>query len=157
MEAHLQYYLKMADYCSYQERCTHEVVTKLADMEAKEEWMKPILDRLKKENFLNDHRFAHSYARGKFRFKKWGKLKIKFNLKLKKIEPSVISSALAALDTEGYNDTLLEILKIKINTQHLTNTFANIAKLYRYAVGKGYETDLVRDAINSLWKTKLKI
>lgn len=154
MEAHLQYYLKMANYCSYQERCTHEVVTKLGDLEAKKEWIEPILERLRKENFLNENRFAHSYARGKFRFKKWGKLKIKHNLKLKKIDSFIIMSALNALEAEGYHETLKEIIIIKIATQKLTNTFADKAKLYRYAVGKGYEPELVQAEINSLWKTK---
>jgi len=154
MEAHLQYYLKMADYCSYQERCTHEVITKLGELEAKEEWVEPILERLRKEKFLNDDRFAHSYARGKFRFKKWGKLKIKYNLKLKKIDPAYITSALQALEAEGYNHTLNEVIKLKIATQHFTNTYADKAKLYRYGVGKGYEAELVLEAINSLWKTK---
>ncbi len=152
MEFHREYYLKMADYCNYQERCTQEVLTKLQELEAKAEWLEPILDKLRNENLLNDNRFAHSYARGKFRFKKWGKLKIKYHLKQKQLPQAYIIASLAALNQEEYLDSLKKMLEKKVNSEKLKNNLSDKAKLYRYAVGKGYENDLIQQVIQSLWK-----
>ena len=152
MEVHREYYLKMADYCNYQERCTHDVVAKLQDLDAEPDLITPILNKLKEENLLNDHRFAHSFARGKFRFKKWGKIKIKYHLKQKQLPEAYITSALVALDEEGYQDTLTDLLNKKLTIEKFKNTLTDRAKLYRYATGKGYENDLVQQALHSLWK-----
>ena len=152
MEVHREYYLKIADYCNYQERCTHEVVAKLQLLDAEPELITPILTKLKEENLLNDHRFAHSFARGKFRFKKWGKMKIKYHLKQKQLPEADIASALVALDEEGYTNILIDLLNKKITTENFKNTLTDKAKLYRYAIAKGYENDLVQQALHSLWK-----
>ena len=152
MEVHREYYLKIADYCNYQERCTHEVVSKLHELEVDPKWTTSILNKLREENLLNDHRFAHSFARGKFRFKKWGKIKIKYQLKLKQLPEAFISSALVALDEEGYRETLTDLLTKKITTEKFKNTLTDKAKLYRYAIAKGYENDLVQQALSTLWK-----
>ena len=76
---------KLQRYCAYQDRCHQEVRTKLIDLGVFGDTLEEIITDLIKDNFLNEERFARSYARGKFRMRKWGRIKIRQELKLRKI------------------------------------------------------------------------
>lgn len=143
-----QLYLKIANYCDYQERCTHEVCEKLSELGATEDSKDLILAQLEKEGLLNDERFAISYTQGKFRFKKWGKIKIRYQLQQKQIPKNYMLNALELINEQEYLDTLTELLEKKILLEKLTYSLTDRAKLYRYAVGKGYEKDLVMETLH---------
>lgn len=149
-----QLYLKIANYCDYQERCTHEVLEKLKELEATHYSKELILAQLEKEGLLNDERFAIAFARGKFRFKKWGRIKIRYQLQQKQLPKAYITKALELIDDQDYVNTLSELLEKKILLEKLKNTLIDKAKLYRYAAGKGYEKDLIIETINQTLKKK---
>lgn len=97
---------KLEHYCAYQERCHQEVEQKLRSMNMIPEVSNIIIGNLIEENYLNETRFAQSFARGKFRIKKWGKERIVRELKLRKISPFNIKIALKEISPEEYNGTL---------------------------------------------------
>ena len=91
-------YFKAANYCAYQERCEQDVYQKLKQLEAEPNEIGKVVDKLYEENFLNQERYARSFTRGHFEYKKWGKLKINYALKSKKIPTLLIKKALKEIE-----------------------------------------------------------
>lgn len=145
-------YLKIAAYCDYQERCTHEVWEKMKELEVPSEFKTIIFEQLGKEGILNDERFAIAYARGRFRFKKWGRIKIKYNLKQKMLPLKYIAAALDQLDEEEYQSTLDALIEKKISVDKLKNNVLHRSKLYRYMIAKGFEQELLIAGIDKFLK-----
>ena len=85
---------KMQRYCAYQERCHEEVRSKLLNMGVYSDWREEIIVQLIEENFLNEERFARSFARGKFRIKQWGRNRIRQELKKRKISDYCVRKAM---------------------------------------------------------------
>ena len=94
---------KLERYCAYQERCHQEVITKLKAMGMIPAAIDTIVSQLIQSNYLNETRFAQSYARGKFRIKKWGKVRIKRELKARKISDYNITLALREISATEYD------------------------------------------------------
>ena len=101
-------------------------------------------------NFLNEERFARSFARGKFRINKWGKIKIRKELKKRDVYLKCIDLAMQEIDDKTYIITLKEILQKKNDILKETNSFNRKMKLIRYLVNRGYEYDLIDDALVEL-------
>ena len=92
--------IKLEYYCSYQERCHQEVVQKLYDLGMKSNEADAIVVHLLQNNFLNEERFARSFARGKFRIKQWGKIRIVNELKQRQISAANIKCGLTEISDE---------------------------------------------------------
>ena len=101
-------------------------------------------------NFLNEERYACSFARGKFRIKKWGKLKIRMALKKRDVYFKCIDLAMLEIDDKNYLITLRELLQKKNDVIKETNSYKRKMKLIRYLVNRGYEYDLIHDALVEL-------
>ena len=101
-------------------------------------------------NFLNEERYARSFARGKFRIKKWGKLKIRMALKKREINFKCIDFAMLEIDDKTYLNTLKKLLQKKNNILKETNLYKRKMKLINYLVNRGYEYDLIHDALVEL-------
>lgn len=139
---------KLRSWCGYQERCQQEARDKLYEFSLLTEAIESIIATLIADNFINEERFAKAYAGGKFRIKKWGKIKIKMGMKQKKISDACIKLGLAEIDEGAYFSTLQKIIEIKKRTLlSEKNKINKKYKLIRYAQSKGYETDLILDAL----------
>ena len=101
-------------------------------------------------NFLNEERYARSFARGKFRIKKWGKLKIRLALKKREVYFKCIDFAMSEIDDKTYLNTLKELLQKKNDILKETNLYKRKMKLINYLVNRGYEYDLIHDALVEL-------
>jgi len=101
-------------------------------------------------NFLNEERYARSFARGKFRIKKWGKLKIRMALKKREVYFKCIDFAMSEIDDKTYLNTLKELLQKKNDILKETNLYKRKMKLINYLVNRGYEYDLIHDALVEL-------
>ncbi len=145
--------IKLEAYCAYQERCIYEIEQKLW------QWKIPLQDHnilisdLISNNFLNEERFAEAYASGKFKIKKWGKLKIKAHLKMKHISEFSIKKALNQIDINEYQKTL-QHLAIKKWEQVSGNQWEKLSKLKRYLSNKGYESSLLEDIFKTYIEQK---
>ncbi|MAS52826.1 MAG: RecX family transcriptional regulator [Flavobacteriales bacterium] len=134
---------KIKRYCAYQERCQSEARQKLYTFELSSEKIENILCILIEENFIDEERFAKNFVRGKFRQKKWGKIKIKQHLKQKEISDYCIKKGFEEITREEYLKILNEILLKKSNKLMDDNVFIKKQKIAKYAINKGFENDLV--------------
>lgn len=141
---------KLQRYCAYQDRCHQEVEKKLKDYGIWGEDLDDIVVELIRENFLNEERFARSYARGKFRIKRWGKTKITRELKFRKISKYCIKKAMEEIDQEEYKNELRKILAKKIKEYKNPKFYERKVKAARFAMMKGYESSMVWDIANQL-------
>lgn len=141
--------LKAEHYCAYQERSQQEVRNKLYEYGLKSYEVEEVISELIQDNFLNEDRFATAYALGKFRLKKWGRIKIKMGLKSKKVSDKLIVKALKNLNGNDYFKTLCEVLIKKAPQIKETDPYKRRHKLVQYALTRGYENDLIFDALES--------
>lgn len=140
--------LKMESFCAYQERAQQEVRDKLYTWGLHSEDVENIIAELITENFLNEERFAKAFVRGKFRIKKWGKVKIIQHLKAKRISSTLIKIALREIDLDEYEENLDTLIQKKIGSQADSLSLSEKAKLMRYLQSKGYENDLIFQRLN---------
>jgi regulatory protein len=134
---------KIYRYCAYQERCHQEVKDKLYEFGLSSADVDEVLVHLIQENFLNEERFARAFAGGKFRLKKWGRLRIVRELEARDVSRNCIRLALQEIDEADYHATLRELLDKKKLALEEPDTFVRNDKASRYAIQKGYEPDLV--------------
>ena len=144
---------KIQAYCAYQERCHQDVIKKLKFWGLIPDAVDMLLGELMQHNFLNEERFSRSFARGKFRIKKWGRIKIRMELKKKGVYSKCIDIALQEIDANDYYSTLKELLLKKSVLEKETHLFKRKAKLTRYLVSRGFEYDLIRMALEDAENT----
>ena len=137
-------------FCAYRERSQKEVEDKLIEMRMIPDAREQIIIKLMKDNFLNEERFARSFVRGKFRIKKWGRIKIKQELKLKEISSPIVKLAMTEIDEEKYRQTLYELAEKKLDLIRETNSFKRRKKLSDHLLRKGYEAPLVFEIVDEL-------
>ena len=129
---------KMQKFCAYQERCMQDVRSKLYQFGIKNSEAEFVIAELISEKYINEERFAKTFARGKFRINRWGKVKIEVALKQKNISPFCIKKGLQEISYSEYSKTIqLLIKKLSGNKQNLTKT--EKAKIIRSLLSKGFE------------------
>ena len=143
-------YLKARGYCAYQERSQQEVRDKLYEWGMWKEAVEEIIVKLIDDNFLNEERFAIAFAGGKFRIKKWGKVKIRQALKLKGTSDYCIKKGLAAIDYDDYLSTLRELLHQKLKQTKIKNPQQQKYKVAQYALSRGFESNLIWDELGEV-------
>lgn len=144
-------YVKAANYCAYQERSHQDVLKKLKQLEASSSDSEKIIDRLYDENFLNDERFALSFTRGHFEYKKWGKNKIGYALRAKGVNNILIEKALEQIEENKYLEVLETLLIKKKNSLKAgLSKQEEASKVWNYAASKGFESGLIRDIWNEI-------
>jgi len=135
---------KIRHFCGYQERCHNEVKEKLYGMGLWKKDVEELLSQLIEENYLNEERFAIQFAGGKFRMKQWGKVKIQYMLKQKRISAYCIKKAMKEIDDETYEKVLKKLALQKLSSLKTEkNIFIKKRKLQDFLLQKGYEVELV--------------
>lgn len=141
---------KLEGYCAYQERCHKEVIQKLRDMHMIPAAIDEIVGHLIQENYLNEERFAQSYARGKFNIKKWGRIRITNELKFRGISKYNIKTALLEIEDDLYLITLDTLSRSKLASITETNTQKKRKKLADYLFYRGWESQLIYEKVKEL-------
>lgn len=139
-------------FCVYQERCHKEVEKKLKEYRMIPDAIQLIIVHLIEHNFLNEERFAQSFARGKFNIKKWGKQRITRELKLRDISAYNIKSAFKQISEEDYLKTFHTLAEKKFESITESNKFKKKKKLTDYLLYRGWESSLVFEKANALIK-----
>jgi len=142
--------IKAAAYCAYQERNEQEVRTKLYSYGLEPDEVDELIIQLSAEKLLDEERYAKAYVRGKYTLKRWGRRKILQGLKASRISDYCIKQGLKEIDPEVYEENLRYLLEKKNRTEKERNPVLRNQKLSYYLMSKGYENDLVQDAIKSL-------
>lgn len=135
--------IKIAKYCAYQERAHYEVEQKLYTYGLYSEQVQELMAWLITENYLNEERFAIAYAGGKFRVKKWGKIKIKQNLVFKKVSDYSIEKALLQISDADYEVVIEDLIRAKWKIAKAKNIYELRNKIAKSVIIKGFEPEKV--------------
>ena len=141
---------KAASYCSISEHCVSEVEEKLSAWGVSVTDNQKITDRLISEDFINEKRFCTYFVKDKFRFNKWGKIKISFALKQKGLSNELINSALSTIDEGEYEEMLASILKTKLVGLKYEYEYEKQGKLFRFAQSRGFETNVIERVLRNI-------
>ncbi|MES2589222.1 MAG: regulatory protein RecX [Bacteroidota bacterium] len=139
--------LKIEHWCAYQERCQYEVNLKLQSYGLFLEERDSLIADLISNRFVDEERFAEAFVSGKFRIKRWGKIKIKQHLKQKFISSYSIQKALNTIEMEDYSNTAISLVEKKNRElEKVKNSFEKKTKIHAYLASKGYEFEVIENA-----------
>jgi regulatory protein len=145
-----QAFHKMKHYCGYQERCHFEATEKLYGFGLRKSDVEELLSRLIEEDYLNEERFAIQFVGGKFRIKKWGRIKISYELKQKRVSSYNIKTGLKEIDEAVYLKTLQQLAATKWKSLKTEQYLNRLTKTTNYLLQKGYEPDLINRTIKTI-------
>ena len=141
---------RIAAYCAYQERCLSEVKTRLEDLGMNNQQSEIIIAQMVEEDFINEQRFSEAFVRGRFTIKKWGKVRIRQELKMRDIPEHYISQALSLIPEEEYLDTLHYLARRKWTLTKEPNFLKKKIKVNRFLMFRGFEADLIKDVVEAI-------
>lgn len=143
---------KMEYYCSYQERCHIEVSEKLRSFILNQAEKDRIIVHLIESNFLNEERFASVFSISKFHQKKWGKIRIKNELKARKISDYLVTKALKEIPSEEYEMTFETLAEKHWRSIIEKNDLKKRKKFCDYLLRKGWESERIYEKVKDLEK-----
>jgi regulatory protein len=141
---------KTMSLCSQREYCCDDIRNKLLSWGVENDDSDRIIGILTDENFINESRYAAAFVRDKFKYNKWGKVKIESQLRYKNLPADVIKSALDLIDNEQYTKFMKDLIEGHRRTIKAKNQYDLKAKLLRYGLSKGFESNLLYDILNDL-------
>jgi len=140
---------KSAAYCSLSEHCTSELMDKFKYWDVLPEDREKIIQFLVREKYIDEKRFASAFVKDKFSYNKWGKIRLRLELKAKKIEENIIEEALAEIREKEYRLMITKLIREKEKNLEYRNEYEKKGKLFRYLSGKGFENEFINKAIGS--------
>lgn len=140
---------KIRAYCLYRERSHHEVEAKLSEYGIIPDVAQQLISELIEENYLNEERFARAFVRGKFKIKKWGRIRIRQALYPHQLSDYILKQAFTEIDEDLYEQFLHEAMEKKQRSIKDKNPFVRKRKLADYLISRGYEPDMVWDLIRT--------
>lgn len=146
----MEIYQKMAGLCSRSEQCSPDIRKKIRSLGGDPDMEGKIISRLEQEKFLSDERYAGMFVSEKFRMNRWGKVKIKYYLKMKGLDEKLIKPALESIDERDYAELLLKTLKEKAKSIKSGNPYEKMGQLIRFAQGRGFEPELIHRYLDKL-------
>lgn len=144
---------RMQSYCAYQDRCHMEVEKKLREMRMIPQACEIIIAKLIEHSFLNETRFAKSFARGKFRIKYWGKQRITLELKRRQISAYNIKEGLKEIEEKDYLQTFFNLADKRLKQLEKEKDIHAIKRKYvSYMQYRGWESSLIFERWNDYFK-----
>ncbi len=142
-----QAFAKLAVLCAKGEHCQHEMAEKMTRWGMDEHEQAEVMERLVAERYVDDERFARAFVNDKIRYDKWGRRKVEQALRLKHIDSSIIGRVLDEVDDSEYLQTLAPLLRQKRKTIKARSEYEATMKLVKYALGRGFTIDIIRQCI----------
>ena len=136
--------------CSKAEKCVSDIQQKLDNWGVEPADAQKIIETLIAERFIDEERYARYFVRDKFRFNQWGRVKIAFMLRSKKIPAILIEEALLEIEDEAYFELLSKLLNDKARKTKFINEYDKKGKLIRFAQSKGFEMEAINEAMKRL-------
>ena len=141
-------YLQLAALCAQAEHCQQEMRDKMRRWELDESVQNRIIDRLIKERYVDDERYARAFVKDKIRYNKWGRRKVQQALWQKRIDADIQQRVLDEIDEKEYLDVLRPLLKQKRKSIRAANDYELNQKLARFALSRGFTFDLIRQCMD---------
>ena len=140
---------KMRSYCMYQERSIQEVKKKLTCLQVISKTKSKIINHLIDNDYLNEVRFAKSFIQGKLRIKKWGRIKLNYELRTRGVKKFIIDEQINKISNDDYYDYFNEFSNNKINIlkgskDQKKRSFIN------YFTYRGWENNLIYEKLNEI-------
>jgi regulatory protein len=143
-------FAKATDLCSRSEKCSYDLEQKCREWQLSGEETVKLVAYLRQEKFIDHQRYATSFVNDKFRFNKWGKIKLAYVLRQKQIEEKYLKEALAQLPEDAYHQVLLDLLSAKAKTLKSLDAYTRRGKLLAFAQSHGFEVDLALSIIERI-------
>lgn len=143
----LQAYQKLAALCARSEHCQQEMLDKMRQWGVSDEDQAKVMARLIKEKYVDDERFAHAFVYDKIRYSKWGRRKVEQALWMKRIDEHISKSILDEVNDEEYLQILRPLLKQKSKSVTGRNEYERTMKLIKFALGRGFTMDIIKQCI----------
>ncbi len=140
-------YLQLATLCAQAEHCEQEMRDKMKRWEIDETVQNRIIDRLVKERYIDNERYARAFVKDKIRYNKWGRRKVQQALWMKRIDNDIQQRVLDEIDEKEYLDVLHPLLKQKRKSTKAANDYELNQKLVRFALGRGFTFDIIRQCL----------
>ena len=141
-------YLQLAALCAQAEHCQQEMRDKMRRWELDETVQNRIIDRLIKERYIDDERYARAFVKDKIRYNKWGRRKVQQGLWQKRIDADIQQRVLDEIDEKEYLDVLRPLLKQKRKSIRAASDYELNQKLARFALSRGFTFDLIRQCLD---------
>ena len=141
-------YLQLAALCAQAEHCQQEMRDKMRRWELDESVQNRIIDRLIKERYVDDERYARAFVKDKIRYNNWGRRKVQQALWQKHIDADIQQRVLDEIDEKEYLDVLRPLLKQKRKSIRAANDYELNQKLARFALSRGFTFDLIRQCMD---------
>ena len=141
-------YLQLAALCAQAEHCQQEMRDKMRRWELDETVQNRIIDRLIKERYVDDERYARAFVKDKIRYNKWGRRKVQQALWMKRIDADIQQRVLDEIDEKEYLDILRPLLKQKRKSIKAESDYELNQKLLRFALGRGFGFDIIRQCLD---------
>lgn len=147
-EEKIKFLIKKSEaICARNELCEFDVIQKLTAWKSTGSEVDQVLAHLREEGYVDNLRYAQAYAKGKNHQLKWGRTKIAYQLKMKRIDQNTIDQALWLINEEEYLEQLAQIAAQKWRTIHEEDEHERTGKLTMYLQSKGYELYAIKKAI----------
>ncbi len=138
------------DLCGRSEKCCYEMELKCREWGLSPDESSKLTASLVKDKFIDQQRYANSFVNDKFRFNKWGRIKLAYTLRQKKIEEKYIREALSRLPENTYHQVLKDLLTAKAKSIKETDPYTRRGKLLAFAQSRGFEVDLTLKIIEGM-------
>lgn len=143
---------RAARLCSTAEKCSYDIREKLIAWGLNDEEAEKAISYLKKNNFLDDNRYAQFFVKDKLKFNKWGRIKIAYALRRKYIQQEIIEHAIETIDDSLYEELIDQLIAAKIKSAGNTHTAAGKAKIFRFAAQRGFTSEEIFSSLKRLGK-----
>lgn len=148
MKTEQEAYLTLTALCAQAEHCQWEMLEKMRRWEVPEEAQARVMQRLVKEKYVDDERYAEAFVKDKIRYNKWGRRKVDQALWQKHIDEDIRKRVLDEVDDDEYLSVLRPLLKQKRKTTKANSDYELNQKLMRFALGRGFTFDIIRQCID---------
>jgi len=140
--------LRLSALCAQGEHCQWEMTEKLRKWEIDDEAQARIMERLVKDRYVDDERFARAFVLDKIRYNKWGRRKVEQALYQKHIADDIRRRTLDDVSDEEYLKVLQPLLKQKRRSTKAASDYEMNQKLIRFALGRGFTFDIIRQCMD---------
>ena len=148
MKTENEAYLALAALCAQAEHCQYEMLEKMRRWELSEEAQARVMAKLVKERYVDDERYTQAFVKDKIRYNKWGRRKVEQALWQKRIDDDIRKRVLDDIDDDEYLNVLRPLLKQKRKTIKAKNDYELNQKLMRFAMGRGFTFDIIRQCMD---------
>jgi len=141
---------KVMQMCSRRECCRKDIIDKAVSWGCTPAEARELVDFLVEQKFVDERRYTEVFVKDKLRFNKWGKVKITYMLRNQNIDKNIMTDILTEIDEAEYLQILTTELQKKCKTIKDVNHYEIKRKLFRFAASRGFEPEIINEAISKM-------